>query len=259
MQEAAGYQPLRPHGASAPARARIVLIDSHAILRAGIRVLLDLESDLQVVGEASVASDGLRAAQETAATLLITDLALESGPSELDALRAAAPNLRVLVLTACCTDGHLRAALSAGVDGYVLKEATTAELLLAIRTVIAGQRYFSSQVSTRLLSGYLGGAQAAPARLPSQLTAREREVLVRIALGESNKGAALAMQLSVKTVEKHRANLMRKLELRNTAAMTLFAVRNGLLPSAPAGGNPVRRTQAREAYAGRDGLLEATG
>ena len=249
MQEAASNQPLLPKGASGPARTRIVLIDSHAILRAGIRVLLDLESDLQVVGEASVASDGVRAVQETSATLVITDLALpeELGPSALDALRAASPNLRVLILTACCTDGHLRAALSAGVDGYVLKEASTAELLLAIRTVTAGQRYFSSQVSTRLLSGYLGG-QAEPAHLPSRLTAREREVLVRIALGESNKAAALAMQLSVKTVEKHRANLMRKLELHNTAAMTLFAVRNGLVPNAPAGGDSARRTQARGTY-----------
>ena len=252
VQQAANNSRSGPTELPAPATTRIVLIDSHAILRAGMRVLLDLESDLQVVGEASVASDGARAVRETGATLVITDLALpeDSGPSALDALRAASPILRVLILTACCTDGHLRAALSAGVDGYVLKEASTAELLLAIRTVTAGQRYFSSQVSTRLLSGYLGG-QAEPAHLPSRLTAREREVLVRIALGDSNKGAALAMQLSVKTVEKHRANLMRKLELHNTAAMTLFAVRNGLVPNAPAGGNSVRRIQAREAYGER--------
>jgi DNA-binding NarL/FixJ family response regulator len=112
----------------------------------------------------------------------------------------------------------------------VLKDASRAELLQAIRSVIAGQKYFSEPVSARLVSGYLRRNDPATDTCP-RITEREREVLTRIALGESNKRVAVGLRLSVKTVEKHRANLMRKLELHNTAAVTLFAVRNGLLPT----------------------------
>ncbi len=163
--------------------ARIVLVEDHAILREGLRALIELEPDLKVVGEASTGAEGVRVVQGASPTLVITDLAMPggSGLRTIDELRAVCPNLRVLVLTAYCTDEYIGAALSAGADGYVLKDAS-------------------------------------------------REVLMRIALGESNKRVAVALHLSVKTVEKHRANLMRKLELHNTAAVTLFAVRNGLVP-----------------------------
>ena len=173
--------------------------------------------------------------------LVITDLAMPggSGLATIDALRAATPNLRVLILTAYCTDEYIHAAFAAGADGYVLKDATRAELLQAIRAVLAGQKYFSEPVSTRLLSGYLGKRTPAESTRP-RITPRERDVLTRIALGDSNKRVALAMRLSVKTVEKHRANLMRKLELHNTAAVTLFAVRNGLLPNTATGGATTR-------------------
>lgn len=225
---------------------RIVLIEDHGILRAGIRALLDAEGDLQVVGEAVTANDGVRVARETGAMLVITDLCLPggSGLSVIDALRAASPNLRVLILTAYCTDEYLRAAFSAGADGYLLKDATRAELLQAIREVMAGRKHFSAPVSARLLSGYLG-AHATPAVPQAPITPREREVLTRIALGDSNKRVALAMRLSIKTVEKHRANLMRKLQLRNTASMTLFAIRNGLVPNAATGGGGVGTSEAR--------------
>jgi len=216
--------------------ARIVLVEDHAILREGLRALIELESDLKVVGEASTGAEGVRVVQSTSPTLVITDLAMPggSGLRTIDELRAACPNLRVLVLTAYCTDEYIGAALNAGadgyVDGYVLKDASRAELLQAIRSVIAGQKYFSEPVSARLVSGYLRRNDPATDACP-RITEREREVLTRIALGESNKRVAVGLRLSVKTVEKHRANLMRKLELHNTAAVTLFAVRNGLLPT----------------------------
>ncbi|MBV9345977.1 MAG: response regulator transcription factor [Gammaproteobacteria bacterium] len=210
--------------------ARIVLIEDHAILRDGLRALLELEPDLRIVGEANSAAEGVQIAQQTQPTLVITDLAMPggSGLHTIDDLRAACPGVRVLVLTAYCTDEYIRAALGAGADGYVLKDASRGELLQAIRAVLGGQKYFSEPVSARLVSGYLRrnepGGETAP-----NITGREREVLTRIALGDSNKRAALALRVSIKTVEKHRANLMRKLELHNTAAVTLFAVRNGLL------------------------------
>lgn len=212
--------------------ASIVLVEDHAILREGLRTLIELESDLKVVGEASTGAHGVRVAQGTSPTLVITDLAMPggSGLRTINELRTGCPYVRVLVLTAYCTDEFIGAALSAGADGYVLKDASRAELLEAIRSVIAGQKYFSKAVSARLVSGYLRRNDSATETFP-RITEREREVLTRIALGESNKRVAVALRLSVKTVEKHRANLMRKLGLHNTAAVTLFAVRNGLVPT----------------------------
>jgi len=210
--------------------ASVVLVEDHAILREGLRALIDLEPDLKVVGEAGTGAEGVRAVQGLKPTLVITDLAMPggSGLEFIEELRAAGPNLRVLVLTAYCTDEYIELALSAGADGYVLKDASRAELLQAIRAVMAGQKYFSKPVSARLVSGYL--RRNDPADPCPAITEREREVLIRIALGESNKRVAVALCLSVKTVEKHRANLMRKLELHNTAAVTMFAVRSGLVP-----------------------------
>ena len=125
--------------------ASIVLVEDHAILREGLRALLELEPDLKVVGEASTGADGVRVVQSTSPTLVTTDLAMPggSGLRSIDELRAVCPKLRVLVLTASCTDEYIGAAQSAGADGYVLKDASRAELLQAIRSVIAGQKYFS--------------------------------------------------------------------------------------------------------------------
>jgi DNA-binding NarL/FixJ family response regulator len=215
-----------------PTTTTIVIIESHGILRQGLRALIELEGDLRVVGEASTAAEGIRVVQSTDPALVITDLATPDGQGLriIERLRAASARVRVLVLTAYCSDEYIRAALSAGADGYVLKDADRTELLLAIRSVIAGQNYFSEPVSARLVSGYLRRGEPAPGPWPG-ISERELEVLTHVALGESNKRVALALRLSVKTVEKHRANVMRKLELHNTASVTLFAVRNGLVPA----------------------------
>lgn len=251
---------LGPVRASGPARTRIVLIEDHAVLREGIRLLIETEGDLEIVGEAGNANDGVRVVREAEATLVVTDLALPGGTglSTIGALRAASPNLRVLILTAHCADEYLRAAFRADVDGYVLKDATRAELLQAIRAVMAGRRYFSSPVSARLLCGYLGGPGTSAVR-PLPITTREREVLTHIALGASNKEAALAMHLSVKTVEKHRANLMRKLEVHNTAGLTLFAVRNGLVPETPTAASIDRKLERIESPRRGIGAVRAKG
>jgi len=208
--------------------ARIVLIEDHAILRDGLRALLELEPEMQVVGEAGSAAEGARVARNCNPTLIITDLAMPGGLGlrSLDELRAACPGVHILVLTAYCTDEYIHAALNAGADGYILKDASRVELLHAIRAVLTGQKYFSEPVSARLVS------RRNEPLIPGfpRITERERQVLTRVALGETNKRVALALRLSIKTVEKHRANLMRKLDLHNTAAVTLFAVRNGMLP-----------------------------
>lgn len=217
---------------------RIALIEDHALLRAGLRALLELEADLEVIGEADTGAEGARLVLGTRPTLAIVDLVMpgQSGLRTISEIRMARPEVRVLVLTAHCTDEYISAALMAGAEGYVVKSASGVELLRAIRAVAAGHKYFSSQVSGKLVSAYLSRDDRSDVGL-ARITPRERELLARIALGHSNKRLAALMRVSIKTVETHRANLRRKLGMRNTAELTLFAVRSGAVPPA------VRRTE----------------
>lgn len=211
-------------------RIRIVLVEDHEILREGLKALIDLEPDFEIAGDFGEAAAGLAGIRQLKPDLVLTDLALPgiSGFELLAQISHIAPRARKLVLTAHNGEENIRAALNAGAHGYVLKEANRAELMLAIRTVAAGERYLCKAVATQVLSGYLSGGE--PRHSPKtvqSITGREREVLIRIAHGESNKVIARSLALSVKTIEKHRSNLMRKLHLHNAAAITLFAVRNG--------------------------------
>jgi two-component system response regulator NreC len=211
-------------------RIRIVLVEDHAILREGIKALINIEPDFILVGEFGAVDECLAAMDELQPDLVLTDLELpeRSGVELLEHIKHFAPKARKLVLTAHDSEEYVRGALNAGADGYVLKDADRAELMLAIRTVSAGQQYLCETVANKILCGYLwgGGPHRSTAATPS-ITGREREVLTRIALGQSNKSIARSLALSVKTIEKHRSNLMRKLKLHNAAAITLFAVRNG--------------------------------
>jgi DNA-binding NarL/FixJ family response regulator len=212
-------------------RLRVLLVEDHLILRQGLRALLETNSDIEIVGEAGTVADALAQAQATQPAIVITDIGLPDCPGiELVAeLRARHPQTRVLVLTAYSTEEHIRAALTAGASGYVLKDASHAELVQGLRAVSAGRRFLCESIEARVLSRYAAGAEPAPTLTPSRVTKREREVLTRIALGQTNKYIARSLDLSVKTVEKHRSNVMRKLNLHNTAAVTLFAVRHRLL------------------------------
>lgn len=216
-------------------RRRLVLVEDHAILREGLRALLELESDLKIVGEATNGLDALAAVQSSSPCLVITDIALpgRSGIELIGCLRLQCPESKILVLTAHNSEEYIRAALNAGAHGYVLKDASRCELLQAIRAVLGGQTYLCASVTAKVVTGYLRPkAEGAPAPTTELVTEREREVLIRVALGRSNKLIARELVLSVKTVEKHRANLMRKLTLHNTAAVTRFAIRNGMLTAA---------------------------
>src|SRR5882672_10010283 len=209
---------------------RIVLVEDHAILREGLKALIEIEPDFEIAGDFGGVEECLAGIGHLRPDLVLTDLALPqcSGFELLQRIKHVAPNARKLVLTAHNSEEYIRAALNAGADGYVLKDANRAELMLAIRTVSAGQQFLCKAIASKILTGYLSGGEARRAGNSSQnITGREREVLTRIALGESNKIIARALALSVKTIEKHRSNLMRKLDLHNAAAITLFAVRNG--------------------------------
>ena len=211
-------------------RIRIVLVEDHLILRDGLKALIEIEPDFDVVGEFDAVDQCLAGIDELQPDLVLTDLELpeRSGIELLAHITHLVPKARKLVLTAHNGEEHVRAALQAGADGYVLKDADRDELILAIRTVWAGQQFLCEAVANKVLCSYLsGGAARRGAATAQNITGREREVLTRIALGESNKTIARSLTLSVKTIEKHRSNLMRKLNLHNAAAITLFAVRNG--------------------------------
>ena len=211
-------------------RIRIVLVEDHLILRDGLKALIEIEPDLVIVGEFEAVDQCLAGIDELQPDLVLTDLELpeRSGIELLAHITHLVPKARKLVLTAHNGEEHVRAALQAGADGYVLKDADRDELILAIRTVSAGQQFLCEAVANKVLCSYLsGGASRRGAATGQNITGREREVLTRIALGESNKIIARSLALSVKTIEKHRSNLMRKLNLHNAAAITLFAVRNG--------------------------------
>jgi DNA-binding NarL/FixJ family response regulator len=212
-------------------RTRIVLVEDHAILREGLKALIEIEPDFEIAGDFGGVEECLSGIGQLQPDLVLTDLALPqcSGFELLTQIKLVVPNARKLVLTAHDSEEYIRRALNAGADGYVLKDANRAELMLAIRTVSAGQQYLCEAIASKILSGYLSSGEPRRNQPGAQsITGREREVLTRIALGDSNKVIARALLLSVKTIEKHRSNLMRKLNLHNTAAITLFAVRNGL-------------------------------
>jgi DNA-binding NarL/FixJ family response regulator len=218
--------------APAASKIRILLVEDHAILREGLCALLELEPDLQVVGDACDVDGALEAAERLRPQLVITDLALagRSGIAFISGLCSQNTTARVLVLTAHNTEEYIRAALNAGAHGYVLKDSGRADLLQAIRVVVNGGQYLCPSVSARVVSGFVHGTEPKAAASPeSVMTLREKQVLTRIALGQPNKVIARDLGLSVKTVEKHRSNLMRKLTLHNAAAVTLFALRHGFI------------------------------
>ncbi|MEI8296902.1 MAG: response regulator transcription factor [Pseudomonadota bacterium] len=210
---------------------RIMLVDDHAILREGLSALIELEPDFKVVGQAGSIPEAVGVATTLQPDLIVTDLSLPgtTGMQGIVELRSRAPNARLIVLTVHNTEEYIRAALSAGADGYILKDASRLELIHGIRAVLAGQRHLCPRSSARVVRSYLGEAQPTAAAVVG-VTGREREILGMIAGGQSNKRIAIVLNRSVKTVEKHRANLMRKLGLHNVADVTRFALQSGLLP-----------------------------
>jgi DNA-binding NarL/FixJ family response regulator len=210
--------------------ARLVLVDDHAILREGLTALTEIEGDLKVVGHAGTIADGIAVAMNVRPDLIITDLSLpgSTGLQGIVEFRQRCPDSRVMVLTMHDSEEYIRAALSAGAQGYVLKDATRAELIHGVRAVLAGQRHLCPRSSARVVRSYLG-EQAPLPPMATGVTGREREILGMIARGQSNKRIARELGRSVKTVEKHRANLMRKLHLHNVADMTRFAMQSGMM------------------------------
>jgi DNA-binding NarL/FixJ family response regulator len=213
---------------------RVVIVEDHALLRAGLLALLARDPDIAVVGEADNGRDALRVAGQTSPDLVLMDITMP-GTNGIDAigdLKRRCPDVKVLILTVHKSDDYIQSSLNAGADGYLLKGATPEELRLAMRTVLAGKCYLSPEVSQQVVHGYLGGKGHGSVVTPwDRLTQRERQVLKLIAEGHPNKAIAEYLCLSVKTVEKHRSNLMSKLDIHNASTLTGFAIQKGLLAS----------------------------
>jgi DNA-binding NarL/FixJ family response regulator len=211
---------------------RILIADDHTIMREGLRSLLEAEADLEIVGAVDNGRDAVRLVGLLKPDLVLMDLAMPQmdGMSAIRELRRRSADTKILVLTMHKTEEHIRAALQAGGNGYVLKDASRAELLMAIHSVMAGKTFISPAVADRIVTGYLDRERGdgAVRALSDTLTVREKQVLKLIAEGRRNRDIAEYLFVSVKTVEKHRANLMGKLKIHNTAALTTFAIENSL-------------------------------
>ena len=210
----------------------IVIADDHTLFREGLRALLSAHEDLDVLGEAENGREALRAVAKHKPDLLLMDLSMPKmgGLEAIRELKGQEPATKILVLTIHGTEEFVLEALHAGASGYILKDATHDELVLAIRSVLREKRYLSPDVSAKVIEGYIDGRKAVKSTSSwDSLTLREREILKLIAEGRRNKEIADILFLSAKTVAKHRANLMSKLDLHSASALTAYAMERGLI------------------------------
>ncbi len=215
---------------SANGNMRVVLVDDHALVRAGLRSLLEKMPGVEVVLETG---DGRRVSKqlrEVEADLLLLDIALPglNGLDVASRVRREHPDLSIIMLSMYSNEEYVLQALRAGANGYLLKDSATAELELALQSVRHGKTYLSPGISKTLVDEYLQRPDRARSPL-ERLTARQREILQLVAEGHTTRKIAELLNISVKTVETHRAQLMTRLEIRDVAGLVRYAVRTGLV------------------------------
>ena len=212
---------------------KIVLVDDHAVVRSGLRLLLDAEQDMEVIGEAGNAKDAIFRARALKPDVILLDVVMpgESGIEVLPMLLKESPETKVLILSMQDDPSYVREAFAAGASGYVLKEAADEEVVSAVREIAGGGHYVHPTLGARMVAAE---AQERAAAEADPLSEREREVLRLLALGHTNQEIAKKLFISVRTAESHRAKIGEKLGLRTRAELVRYALDTGMLNTAPA-------------------------
>ena len=210
---------------------RVLLADDHVVVRHGLKLLIDGQPDLKVIAEAGDGASAVDRAVELKPDVVVMDISMPgmNGLVATRKLRAAQPNAAIVTLTRHTDDAYLQELLRAGVLGYVLKQSAPAELLQAIRTAAAGRQYIDTALTARVTAVFLGRQSGHRIHPSGGISERESEVLRLIASGHSNKEIAARLSLSVKTVEAHKANAMRKLDLNGRIDIVNYAILQGWL------------------------------
>lgn len=209
---------------------RVLLADDHPVVRKGLSSCLAQAQQLVIVGEASNGQEALRKAKELVPDVVLMDIDMPmlNGLTAADILRKENPFIKVLILSMHNDSDYVMRILQSGARGYILKEAPTEELVKAIEIIYSGETYFSQDVARLALNQFVRGPGEGPHT--GQVSAREREVLIAIAEGLSNKEIACRLGVGVRTVETHRERIMRKLNIHSIAGLTRFAIAKGLIP-----------------------------
>ena len=210
-------------------RIRVLVVDDHPVVRKGISMCLARHEGLEIVGEAADGREAVHRARELQPDIVLMDINMPhmNGLAVTELLRREMPRVKVLVLSTHSNPDYVLRIIQSGAQGYVLKDATPEELVRAVEIVNRGEAYFSSDVARVALNQFVRGSGDGPSA--SQLTHREREVLVQIAEGRSNKEIATHLGVGVRTIETHRERIMRKLDIHSVAGLTRFAVAKGLV------------------------------
>ena len=210
---------------------RLLLVDDHAVVRSGLKMLFENEKDVEIVGEADTASGALEEARRLKPDVILMDIGLPD-MSGIDATREIKKHLAdvaIVALTIHEDEEYFFKMLEAGASGYVPKRAAPEELLTAIRAAANGQVYLYPSLAKLLVRDYISGGRPEQEKTPSELTDREQEVLTHLAEGENNEEIALILVISPKTVARHRENIMRKLNLHSRSELVRYAIRKGII------------------------------
>jgi two-component system response regulator NreC len=213
-------------------KKKILIVEDHTILREGLKALLTTNPDIEIAGEAGDGREAIWLVEKLNPDMVLMDLSMPrmDGMQAIREIKRRWPKMKILALTAHKTEEYVLTTLKAGADGYLLKDSTYQEMMTAVKSVLSGKRYLSPGISESVIEGYLEGKQTIKLQGAwDNLTTREREVLKLIAEGYRNKEIADLLVISPKTVEKHRANLMGKLNFHNVSELTTYALGKGLV------------------------------
>jgi len=213
-------------------KRKIVIAEDHKILREGLKSLLRTIEDLEIVGEAADGIEAIRCVENHHPQILLLDLSMPkmNGISVIRDLKGRFPETKILVLTIHESEDYILESFRSGLDGYCLKDANCSELVIAIRSVLDGKTYLSPSISEKVLAGFLDDRKTLKSHSSWDLiTEREREVLKLVGEGYKNKEISDYLCISMKTVEKHRSNIMRKLDVHTSSALTAIAFEKGLV------------------------------